>query len=446
MAGAMDTQFPASSPFWMWWRRASHLKPLLYVCILALSLGGVRPILTFIGSAPRAPVTFQMTVDADRIVAGVEAHPRLWDTRVWWTGPWAQGPEFPYYRPLSSLLWWAQYKVFGPNSRGAFLAIHLFWYALLLWVALGFWSELVGLRLAALGLGLWVTSFPTWLLSFASPTVALNLWIDDPEMTHGIAVVLALWCVLRACRADNPAQTRRYFVGAGAWFLVGVACKESAYVFPLMAPLILWHTGQLRKRWVTALLFVGMAALAYAYWTWALGGGGYRYDTNGAWLTRWWAECVGGTPGNTLLTDAVPLGMALLGMATFWAARKRPRTSVVCVLAALGALGWAATRQYDAPLSVVWRFFDTDFNGTYFKALHTALWLGLLLAFARKRPRAQVLAYGWVLLIYAPLLLRASTPHVLFFMSLGWGLWLAVPVRDLLRAGARLRLPARRAA
>jgi len=39
------------------------------------------------------------------------------DIAGWWTGVWIQ-PTSPYYRPLSSMLFWLEYKAFGMNFQG----------------------------------------------------------------------------------------------------------------------------------------------------------------------------------------------------------------------------------------------------------------------------------------------------------------------------------------
>ncbi|MDP6107937.1 MAG: hypothetical protein QGI33_05835, partial [Candidatus Brocadiia bacterium] len=54
--------------------------------------------------------------DTALILKGVGESPRLVDTLDWWTGIWCG--VVPFWRPIPSLLFWAEEKVFGYDFRG----------------------------------------------------------------------------------------------------------------------------------------------------------------------------------------------------------------------------------------------------------------------------------------------------------------------------------------
>lgn len=125
--------------------------------------------------------------------------------------------------------------------------------------------------------------------------------------------------------------------GALLCLLGGLLSKESAYVFPLLATVVVFWWGK-RDQWRTTLPFWILTAAMFAY-RWALLGGigGYRDRVSGA------PEILRLTP----LHAIQGLGLRLWGVLTFpvnWSVPPEPYLAVALAAAALAMLWLAMTR------------------------------------------------------------------------------------------------------
>lgn len=65
-------------------------------------------------------------VDSAVILDGARSHPTFRSTLTWWDGPWIQRAHNAFYRPLTSLLFWAQFWIFGDSGLAGFWAVQAF--------------------------------------------------------------------------------------------------------------------------------------------------------------------------------------------------------------------------------------------------------------------------------------------------------------------------------
>ena len=171
------------------------------------------------------------------------------DIAGWWTGVWIQ-PTSPYYRPLSSMLFWLEYKAFGMNFQG---------HVLVSWVLHAVLCALL-YRLAFRLL----PGPPRERVCFAVVAVVLfNLrrgptgpdWIAAP-VAHG---VVAWWpgqtdqfCLLCCLPALSLLDRwwleggRRDLAWGGVLTAVALLFKEMAVTMPLLVDWFGWLSARLR--------------------------------------------------------------------------------------------------------------------------------------------------------------------------------------------------------
>lgn len=163
----------------------------------------------------------------------------------WWAGPWIQ--ETAFYRPLSSMLMWAEVKLWGFNFFPYTLVswgMHALNTALLLLLLYSLlpgpsWqrvlSGVVGALLFNLGKH---PSGPDWI----EARVAWGVMIYWPVQTDLGALggsLASLLCLDRYLLARQRGSTSpRLFVAALTLFLVGLLFKETALALLVLAPLV----------------------------------------------------------------------------------------------------------------------------------------------------------------------------------------------------------------
>ena len=426
-------------------RWALRLAPLL---VLLLGLWSARGLIeTIISHGPE--VDFQVDPtrasgeyegDSIRARIGLDKKPDFASTFQFWVGNWTQGemgpptPFGPYYRPLTSQLWWLERAASGGALR-FFLVVHLLWhlaFCLALWATLRqIWDE----RVALWALAFWTLAVAGG-LGFSTLEGALPMWKDDPEMTVGLCVLGAMAATWRFSQTCNWR-----FLALGAFcFALGVAFKESAYIAPLFVALTLWKAGQLREHWRVVALFVGLALIFYAYRTVVLQGPGGYHGTNSSWRQRAFTENFAGTQSIFLLSGnalGIALGCALLCI--FLARRKRPQAAWLWGIAAALLLGWSDWTfhrdQGEWGLSLLRLSNVFDWIGTPYQQLPLALaLLALTYYFVSRRPAVMVWGYGWIIAAYAPLLHHVVTAHGFYWHSIGWAIFLAGALLSLARS------------
>lgn len=366
-------------------------------------------------------------VEEPRIVAELEKTASWRDAGRWWTGSWAMGEGFKYYRPLTSLAWWLQYRAFGPNGLAGFLVVLALSHAAFTLILWGFLRELAGLKIATVATLVFVSNLMLPLLNLAVGDWALYRWIDQPEPWTCFFIVASLWALLRYARDGG----RKWFGVSVTLFIVAILFKESAYVTPFLAVALLWYERK-PALWRSVAVLFGILVLALIYRTWALQGGGFRFGSNNSWLPRMLSELGGGALVNQLFaSNFLPfaIGCALMALAKY-------KSRKVCIVFGVGALGFYLLAERGGEyfgqaverLMLIWplRAALVWIHGFQFFAM---LWL-----FARmtaRRDRLQIFAYLWVLAAYLPLLRAPITNHGLYFLAPGWALWLACVTPDI---------------
>lgn len=402
------------------------LKLLLVgLVIVALCLISAQSSYNSYISLPDHSLYSSHPVETPRIATELAKIETIGDTLKWWTGSWAMGPEYPYYRPLTSLMWWLEYKAFGANGLAGFLIIHVLLHIAFVLTLWRFLAELFNERIAAITACIFASNLAWTLFYLAVPQDSMSSWIDDPEMTCSMSIVMALWCYLRYLRRNDS----KWLFFSLALYFVAILWKESAYVVPFFATLLLWHEKQL-KRWHSALPFAAITVLAFAYRTWALQGMGFQFGTNGSWWQRAAAELLGGGTVATLIYgDTLPLLLMLwcASAVTLW--RREWVKSAALLIASAGAY-YQLQRYASHLIGMDSQLLRLMFLDAWLSAARFALLAFFAYRFVTKRTRGQIFAYGWILCAYLPLLKGVFTPHALYFVAAGWALFLAHAFMD----------------
>jgi hypothetical protein len=350
----------------------------------------------------------------------------------WWFGGWVYSPEVPFYRPLTSVLLWLWYSVFG--SQGVFGFMAATWLAhigvnLLL---IGFLRRLVGPRAALLVTSFWTLGVLEF-LGLPAPWHTLTLWRSVVEIWLAMAIISAMWSWLSWMRTGR----RHYYGFAIAGFLAAIWVKESGYVLVLLFAALAWHERKTRAEiWSALLPIIGLAVACIAFRFFALHGPGFRYEaSNGARYTKLLSSVV---MGRMLLPiysgDWVAFGAGLsvwLGVLAIRAKRYRwywLGAAVASLL--LFPLASDALQHQDWGTGLT-RFVlalagerDTLRRDT---VVATCL-LGIWIYFGVRRGRTQTFAYLWLVGGYLPCLYAVVGDYAYYSCSLGWGLFAGIPL------------------
>jgi hypothetical protein len=204
-------------------------------------------------------------------------------------------------------------------------------------------------------------------------------------------------------------------------FACTIFVKEMAYMLPFMAALLTWHVRKpLARCWP---LFAAAAAAVCAR-TVIFHGTGEHFGSNGSWLYRAAVNFGGGAlMPPSLSGDFTPIALALV-VATVGACLSG-RVKLGAAFA-VGALLLCALTDYLAGAPWGDSFLRLPYSAT--QGI-TALLMGAPLVYwIIVRDKTQSLGYAWFGISYIPLLFTVTTEHTLYLPSLGWALWLAVPL------------------
>lgn len=405
----------------------SKLKwPLaVLVVLLAWCLGLSIPF-TFIGGA--FDLEMGDYVDQAVLIRGLKEPQTFADTLKWWVGPWLGESAAKFYRPLTSLVWWLEFQVFGEATADGFLLVHFASHLLVCFVALGFLRRVIGGKVAGGAVALWASGLLAW-PTLPTPLPALGFWKDDPDMWVSASVILSLWALLSFWRTGNG---RFWGLAVGAQ-LVAIAFKEMSYILPFLAALLLWHQWpQLSKGSRTlqvrsVLLSFGVVGVAFVFRFWALQGFGFRFGSNNSWFYRFAINVLGGRSAGTLFGggDFAPLGVALLLICAVLLLRRQLTKGT----ALTGAIGAALVVGADVHAHEAFNTFNRILTvspwwaAMFYSDLAIALVMVLFWwqLFAR-RDRTQLFGWAWVFLAYLPLTTAPITEHALYIVSLGWAI------------------------
>lgn len=366
-------------------------------------------------------------VDADTslLADALKSHPNLSQTWNWWTGPWYEA--VPYFRPLTMMGFWAQYKIFGEDNLLAFEGLHWFYHGLALVILYGFFAQIAGRGRAALAVGMFAAGANERFFQLTGLD-AFNCWKDSADVWHLSFFTLSAWAFLSFLRSE---KRRFYALSLGLW-ICAVAVKESGYVLPFLLPVLLWHEKKLRSHWRWAVPFFAIAPLLWAYRWNALGGWGNRFGSNGSWRHRVAVDAFGFS-GHVVNGDTLGLMVIVSALILVWVWRVREcgeRQRVwpfVLLSAALVIASWQAMRFSEHNL------FDTVallmFPQTWPVIKWTALLLALYLQCGLRRDRAQLFAVGWIAVTFIPLAMQPPTSsHAHYPVAPGWSLFLACAI------------------
>jgi len=417
------------------------------------------------------PPPIHYDVDTALLHGGLEAAPRLVDTLRWWIGPWVG--IVPFYRPLTSYVFWLEWKAFGdrewlyvlPAAAAHVAAVVLFaalLYALARRHRLG-WATGAALVGALLFSGLFSQERAT----LASKVFLL--WKNQPDSLASICCFAALLCYLRA------QERKRTAPGAAAWYLAGCGFKEIAAPLPLT--FLALEAGALRGREerrlaLRRLALIAVAAVLYlAVRRLAIHGVGFTYGSNGAWLQRTLGELLGPFSSTVVfgewLGNAIAVWSFAVILALYALYRRRARQTGDCVLlrqrlclvgtaalavgwSALGALALAA-RSEDG--SLIWNPWSWVIGLTLCLqpveaslALSTLALLGAVVILWQRAREMLWLGLIWTAAFLAPLTLSPSPIHRYYLPQGGFFIIYALvaaialaPLIDLVKS--RVRLP-----
>ena len=277
------------------------------------------------GNAP----SWTWDIDTSLIHAGLERAPSLADTLSWWTGPWVG--QVPFYRPLSSYLFWIEWKIFGvhewlyafPGLIGHILATTLF---AALGLALGRGRGLRRPEVAAV-VAAW--GFSGWLMQSRAAVVdsVIGAWKNQPDTFAAVFSFCALLCYIGAQR-----RGRTIPILAAICYLAACGFKEIAV--PLPAVCLVLEMGRLRHDRGAASRLGWMIGAAIAFLcirALALQGMGYTYGSNDQWIGRTLQELAGPFAATLIAGEWLgnAAGIWCFAVILFFARRLRSQESIL---------------------------------------------------------------------------------------------------------------------
>lgn len=351
------------------------------------------------------PPSWQTTdIDTGLIHDGLVQAPHFVDTLQWWVGRWVG--EVPFYRPLTSYVFWIEWKLFGDQE---------WWYAIptfgahvlatLLAAALAYrlaerwrvaWPALVAVSMAAIFTGI--------TRDYRMNVVAMvaGQWKNQPDSLAASFCFLSLLAYLR-----GQDRGRAWPGAATAYYLAACCFKEIAVPLPLVCA-ALELAGPREGGWRRSLTRAGLVAVSGACFLavrqWAIEGTGYTYGSNTRWFDRTLLELLGP------LSSAIPGGLWLGCVAGFYAC-------------ALGVLWWRARPWWTA----------RKWGGTM-AAISTLLLFtagASVLAIFFERPESAEywrnsswgVQFAQSLLIYQNPTHSSSVSGVIYMVAAAWALW-----------------------
>ncbi|MBC8101704.1 MAG: hypothetical protein H7Z41_03855 [Cytophagales bacterium] len=414
-------------------------------------------------------------IDTRLIHDGLLQAPHFLDTARWWTGTWVG--KVPFYRPLTSMLFWTQWKLWGDNERRYnVLATLLHLWAVFEFVrladALFRRYQVPCIPAATLLSGL---AFVTGLFVLGSQgaitTEVYALWKNQPD-----SLSLALFCwTLRAYLNQSHSKDSKTSTDSSAittaprWrsavplLLYALVCftKEAGVFLPLLLPLVeaepllKGHAAQkqaaLRRIVPFFVLMLAYLSLRSVFLQTLIG---YTYGSNQAWGFRLGANLAGALSEAILSQRYYPITLALFvwgaASVTFSARRKRNGRTLspiarclwlvggiwggFLLLAGLGgALNLLETGDLDPAVGLL-RFLETS---VLEQALAVFIFCATVGITASRRPYLALFAYAWALLALGLTLFSPSVLHRYYLVNAGFALLIGAGMAlwlDLLRA------------
>jgi hypothetical protein len=431
-------------------RRALVLRLMLVgVCVAAWPWIAGQAWTDLVARGDRVPSWLAGDIDTALIRDGLLHAPRWIDTLRWWTGPWVG--QVPFYRPLTSYLFWFEWRAFGDReplyvlptlvghaAAGVVFAVLVGQMALRYRVPRPSAAEII----AALAFAGFFVEYRRNVV-----TAVATQWKNQPDSLAAACVFAALLCYLQARRGSRLA-----LAAAAALYLAACCFKEIAIPLPLVcAALEVESFRRLPGRRALGRV-VGMAGAGAFFlgvrWL-AIGGLGYTYGSNRAWVRRTAEEAL--APFGPTLHSGAWLGLALAGWlwivaACGWAlhARRKSRADqsraippsglaggMIALLtlgaSLLGGLYQLTTDQpeysFGSPLLWVSGLMICFDPVALFPAATAACFIAVLVTLARARAAALGVAATWTVGFLLPLTVSPGPLHRYYLPQAGH--WLA---------------------
>jgi hypothetical protein len=388
--------------------------------------------------SPGARTSQVCDIDTFLIHQGVIEAPRFRDTFRWWHGVWAG--KVLFYRPLTSELFWAEWKLFGLHEK-RYLTLAIALHLIAVWQFTVFVYTLAErFKLAAPGLSAALSgaifAWGMWVLPVRDDTLrqVFGAWKNMPEALTALFWCASLTCTLRLQSAKSSRSTAHIL--PGLLYLGALCSKEAGLLLPALSLAIELPElfagkhrashARMRLTWLIAAAILYLAVRTASIHTLT----GFRYGSNGTWPSRM-ADIVLGLPATAIRTArwvqiiaGATLAAAAL-VAAPWKAHTGPplRVRMMRVLVVLVAgLAASMTINKEAPLLMrpIWmllQIWDLGEPGEY---LGLALTLIGTCAIARKSPWVVGSGFIWLSSCAAMLAFTPSSNHRLYLPDGGW--------------------------
>ncbi|MBW2671805.1 MAG: hypothetical protein JRD89_00135 [Deltaproteobacteria bacterium] len=357
-------------------------RDVLFSIAMLAALYGAWPALEEAFTQPDFSRNWQQDCDLVLIHKGLVEHPRFRDTLQWWTGTWVG--QVPFWRPLTSLLFWLEWKLFGWEFQDAWMLVHGLLHLATCAALFVFADTFTGsATIAALSVAFF--SLPGPLLPYglrlwhSRAFWALWSWKDQPDLLLGLLTIGS--CAL---------ALRRRTVSALALATSAAMTKETGFVTLPLAGAFLQLAGRAIGPALGAFATVILLAIAKLKAT----GLGFILGANIHWPARLLltigglplAKLVGATSGYCVLglTAAVALVWArpLRWLAAFCG------TAIAC---AVQAVTLANTDESPPWIVAIVGLFDWNLICT---TLPVAVWVVVAAFGASKQALLSALAYA----------------------------------------------------
>lgn len=413
------------------WQRVVAVLLVLGLCAVGNQSGWASLVMS-----RSLPPWWTRDLDSGLIHSGVLRAPHFFDTYRWFVGPWAG--VVPFYRPLSSLVFWADWKLWGnadwlyyfPMLAGhGVVCVLLSLFSVRLAARYGIATEGGVFLLTAwcfLGLG------DVARLSIVQDTLAN--WKNQPDV---FAAAFGLGSLLFYLRVQEGC--RRAFTGCVACYLLACGFKEIAIPLPALYCLLEFGRPPRPERRRQLFTIFGAAAGFLVVRTLALRGVGFRDGSNHAWVGRTLLDLLGPfrmLVGGRWLECALGLA-AFLGLILVY--YRPPRTqggrlalAAACLVVA-DILGTISIAKVGWGISLPAGLLAVTDPEVMWLAGHVVIFLASAYALARRAPVLLYFALGWTVLLLAPLaaapgtLHRGYLPGAGYAMMEAWGLLLLWP-------------------
>lgn len=394
-------------------------------------------------------------LDTGLIHDGLLQAPHFVDTLQWWVGRWAG--EVPFYRPLTSYVFWIEWKLFGDHEWWygvPTFAAHVF--ATVLAAALAYrlaerW-RVAWPALAAVGTAAIFTGLTRDYRLFVVENIITH-WKNQPDSLAACFCFLAVLAYLRAQSRD------RTCAGATIGYYLAACCfKEVAVPLPVVCAVLEvaeLRAGGWRRPVARAGLLAGSGLLFLAFRSWAIEGVGYTYGSNTRWLDRTLLELLGpvsvAVPGGFWVGPVVGVYACLVALLwwrarSLWSTKRRGGITSAALALLLLAAGAAAAgilfERLDDPKNWQAPSWDLQCARALLMPLENLLYLPSALGVIYMVVAAAVLwrrsrmalwfAPVWTLAFLAPLTMSPGPIHRYYLPQFGYALFDALGCAALL--------------